>query len=106
MNEAGKIFFFRKLDRILMIATAQLKLNKTIYHLGFWFLAYFFWIYIFRNNTLVISRTITIQFCYLVFIAANYYFNSLYAIPQLLNRKKYIAFGLSFIAAIAVTALL
>ena len=87
-----------------MIVAAPLKINKTIYHLGFWSLAYFFWIYIFRNNTLVISRTITIQFCYLVFIAANYYFNSLYAIPQLLNRKKYAQFAVAFLAMIVLTA--
>ncbi|HEX3383928.1 MAG TPA: histidine kinase, partial [Mucilaginibacter sp.] len=55
-------------------------------------------------NALVITHTITIQFCYLVFIAANYYFNSLYAIPQLLNRKKYVQFAVAFLAMIIVTA--
>jgi two-component system LytT family sensor kinase len=83
-----------------------LKANKTLYHLLFWLLAYIFWIFIFRNGTLVITHAITIQFCYLVFIAANYYFNSLYAIPELLNQKKYIKFGLCFIAAITVTSIL
>jgi len=87
-----------------MITAAPLKINKAIYHLGFWSLAYFFWIYIFRNNALVITHTITIQFCYLVFIAANYYFNSLYAIPKLLNRKKYAQFAGAFLATIAITA--
>ncbi|MBS1524745.1 MAG: histidine kinase [Bacteroidetes bacterium] len=81
-----------------------MKIHKAIYHVGFWLLAYFFWIYIFRNNTLVISHTITVQFCYLLFIAANYYFNSLYAIPRLLNREKYIAFFAAFFAGIIVTA--
>jgi LytS/YehU family sensor histidine kinase len=51
-----------------------------------------------------LTRTITIQFCYLVFIAVNYYFNSLYAIPYLLNRKKYLPFFLSFFAMITATA--
>lgn len=87
-----------------MITAAPLKINKAIYHLGFWSLAYFFWIYIFRNNALVITHTITIQFCYLVFIASNYYFNSLYAIPKLLNRKKYAQFAGAFLVMIAVTA--
>ena len=62
-----------------------LKANKTLYHILFWLLAYIFWIFIFRNGTLVLTHAITIQFCYLVFIAANYYFNSFYAIPALLN---------------------
>lgn len=79
---------------------------KFIYHLIFWALAYAFWIFIFRNNTLVLTHAITIQFCYLVFIAINFYFNSFYAIPFLLNRKKYIKFGICFILMIAVTALL
>jgi len=87
-----------------MITAVPLKINKAIYHLGFWSLAYFFWIYIFRNNALVITHTITIQFCYLVFIAANYYFNSLYAIPELLNRKRYAHFAGAFLAIIVLTA--
>jgi two-component system, LytTR family, sensor kinase len=83
-----------------------LKVNKVIYHLIFWLFAYLFWIFIFRNSTLVITHAITIQFCYLVFIAANYYLNSLYAIPHLLNKKRYLVFGLCFISGIVVTAVL
>ena len=81
-----------------------MKINKVFYHLIFWLLAYFFWIYIFRNSALVLTRTITIQFCYLVFIAVNYYFNSLYAIPKLLNKKKYAAFLLAFFGMIIAMA--
>lgn len=81
--------------------------NRTvIYHLLFWLLAYLFWIFIFRNSTLVLTHAITIQFCYLIFIAGNYYYNSLYTVPLLLNKKKYPAFGFSFLAGIVVGALL
>jgi len=80
--------------------------NNIAYHLGFWLLAYLFWIFIFRNGTLVLTHAITIQFCYLIFIAANYYFHTLYSIPQLLNKKHYFKFGLCFVSAIALTALL
>ncbi len=83
-----------------------LKINKTYYHLAFWLLAYFFWIFIFRNSTLVLTHSITIQFCYLVFIAANYYFNSLYTVPHLLNKKKYLQFGLGLLAGVIVCALI
>lgn len=83
-----------------------MKASKLIYHLLFWLLAYLFWIYIFRNGTLVLTHAITIQFCYLVFIAGNYYFNSGYTIPYLLNKKRYLAFGLCFFAGILVTAVL
>jgi two-component system LytT family sensor kinase len=88
------------------VINSILKVNKLIYHSLFWLLAYLFWVFIFRNGTLVLTRTITIQFCYLIFIAANYYFNSVYAIPELLNKRKYILFGISFIAAITVTSIL
>jgi len=81
-----------------------LKINKLAYHLVFWLSAYLFWIFIFRNGTLVLTHAITIQFCYLLFIAVNYYFNAFYAIPFLLNKKKYILFSVCFIAGIAVTA--
>lgn len=88
------------------ILNFTLKINKAVYHFLFWLLAYLFWIFIFRNSTLVITHAITIQFCYLIFIAANYYFNSLYNIPHLLNKKRYIVFILYFISAIVVTAIL
>jgi len=83
-----------------------LKINKLAYHLLFWLFAYLFWIFIFRNGTLVLTHAITIQFCYLVFIAGNYYFNWLYTVPRLLNNRKYIAFGLCFLLGIIVGALL
>ncbi|MBS1690099.1 MAG: histidine kinase [Bacteroidetes bacterium] len=83
-----------------------MKTNKVLYHFAFWLLAYLFWVFIFRNSTLVLTHAITIQFCYLVFIAANYYFNILYNIPQLLNKKEYLKFTLLFVLGITVTALM
>lgn len=80
--------------------------KKISYHLAFWLVAYVFWIFIFRNGTLVLTHTITIQFCYLAFISANYYFNASYTIPHLLNKKKYLKFGILFIGGIVLTALL
>ncbi|QEC76614.1 sensor histidine kinase [Mucilaginibacter ginsenosidivorax] len=83
-----------------------MKTSKTIYHLTFWVLAYLSWVFIFRNGTLVFTHAITIQFCYLLFISANYYFNALYTIPQLLNKKRYVKFGLCFLGGIVITALM
>jgi LytS/YehU family sensor histidine kinase len=48
----------------------------------------------------------TIQFCYLLFIAANYYFNIYFAIPAFLYKKKYAAFALLFLAGIITASLL
>jgi len=80
------------------------KINKMWYHILFWLIAYVFWVFIFRNGTLVLTRAITIQFCYLIFIAANYYFNALYTIPYLLNEKKYVRFAICFVLGISVTS--
>src|SRR5471030_862295 len=82
-----------------------LKTNKAVYHLAFWLLAYVFWIFIFRNGTLVLTHALTIKFCYLIFIAGNYYYNTLFTLPVLLNRKKYVAFGLCFLAGILTGAM-
>jgi two-component system LytT family sensor kinase len=84
----------------------DLKKRQITYDILFWFLAYIFWIYVFRNNALVLTRTITIQFCYLIFIAANYYFNTLYNIPSFLDRKKYLKFGVLFLLGVGITALI
>jgi hypothetical protein len=89
-----------------IVSQSVLKRNNVAYHLVFWFLAYLFWIFIFRNGTLVLTRAITIQFCYLLFIAGNYYYNSLFTVPYLLNKRKYLSFGLCFLAGIFAGALL
>ena len=65
-----------------------------------------FWILIFQNHALTLSRTLTVEFCYLLFIAANYYLHVYYTIPRLLYRKKYPAFGLSLLVGILVGAFL
>jgi two-component system LytT family sensor kinase len=81
-----------------------LKFNRVAYHIAFWLLAYLFWIFVFRNGTLVLTHAITIQFCYLVFISANYYFNTFYTIPFLLNKKRYVLFGVMFLLGVTLTA--
>ena len=83
-----------------------MKKSTIFYHCLFWLLAYIFWVFVFRNTTLVLTHAITIQFCYLVFIAANFYFNTGYTIPYLLNKKKYFKFGLLFILGVTITAII
>lgn len=80
--------------------------KKIAYHLGFWLLAYLFWIFIFRNGTLVFTHSLTIQFCYLAFISANYYFNTAYNIPKNLNKKRYVKFGVMLLLGVVVTSVL
>lgn len=74
--------------------------------IGLWAGLYACWISIFHDHVFTITRTLTVQFCYLLFVAANYYLQVRYAIPRLLHRKRYGAFVLLFPTAIAVSALL
>ena len=74
--------------------------------LALWAGLYACWITLFHDHVFTISRTLTVQFCYLIFVAANYYLQICYAIPRLLHRKRYVSFVLFLPAAIAVSALL
>src|SRR5450432_4258327 len=65
-----------------------MKKHPPIYHFLFWLLAYTGWIFVFGNNALALTRTVTIQFCYLLFIASNYYFNTIFYFSTLLDKKK------------------
>jgi two-component system, LytTR family, sensor kinase len=71
-----------------------------------WAALYTFWVMVFQKRAFAFSRTATIEFCYLVFIAINYYFNIYFTIPRYLYRKKYAAFIFSMVGAIGLTSLL
>ncbi len=75
-------------------------------HIAGWAGLYLLWIGLFGHHALAINRTLTVEFCYLIFIAANYYLHSRFSIPRLLHRGRYAAFALLLPAAVAVTALL
>jgi len=79
--------------------------NKWI-DLIWWAALYLIWVFLLQNRAFTFSRTLTIQFCYLIFIAANYYFHIYIAIPRLLNQKRYVLFGLSLISGVVITAAL
>src|ERR1700744_4559030 len=74
--------------------------------IGLWACVYLCWVTLFRDRVFTVTRSLTVQFCYLLFVAANYYAQVYYAIPKLLNRKRYLAFGLFLPALIAFSALL
>lgn len=75
-------------------------------HIVLWAGLYFFWVALFQNRALVFTRTLTVQFCYLIFIVANYYLQVYWAIPRYLYRKKYISFLLILAGGILLGALL
>ncbi len=83
-----------------------LKKNTGWYHILFWAGIYLLWIAIFRSYSVAITRTMTIEFCYLLFITADYYAINLFTIPRLLMRKKYGLFVGSVVLVIAISAAL
>jgi two-component system, LytTR family, sensor kinase len=74
--------------------------------IAFWIGLYIIWVFIFQNRTIIITRTLGIQFCYLVFIALNYYLTINYFIPQILNKNNYVSFLVLFILSTALAALM
>jgi hypothetical protein len=80
--------------------------KKMWYNLFLWITLYLLWITVFQKRAFAVSRTMTIQFCYLLFVAGNYYFNVYYAIPSFLYKKKYAGFTLLFLGGIIAAALL
>lgn len=79
--------------------------TKNWFHL-LWLILYIFWILVFQNRQFALSHTATVQFCYLLFIAVNFYFNIYFTIPKFLYSKKYFAFAGAMIAGIIIAALL
>ena len=75
-------------------------------HIAWWVGLYLLWLLIFQNHTFTVSRTLTVQFCYLIFIAANFYWNLYYTIPIYLYRRKYPVFVLLVLVGIVVAAVL
>ncbi len=80
--------------------------NNIFWNIALWAGLYILWVAIFQNHSLTITRTITVEFCYLLFIAANYYIHVYYTIPHFLYRKKYGWFTLTLLGCITAAALL
>ena len=80
--------------------------KKNWLQLLWWIGLYFFWIMVFQKREFAFSKTATVEFCYLIFIAANFYFNLYFTIPRFLYRKKYFSFIALILIGIVVTALL
>jgi len=61
---------------------------------------------VFRKRAFAFSQTATIEFCYLLFISANFYFNIFFAIPRFLYKQRYLGYLLLFLSAVFVTAVM
>ena len=55
----------------------------------------------FRTYSVSITKTITIEFCYLIFITSDYYAISNFIVPRFLHKRKYTLFVISTVFVIA-----
>jgi len=79
---------------------------KFIYHILFWLGIYLLRVFVFGNYSFSITKTVSVEFCYLVFIAGDYYITTYYIVPGFFKKKKYILFALLTAVLIAFSALL
>ncbi len=66
--------------------------KRFIYHVLFWTGVYCFWVVLFRNYSFTLTRTMSVEFCYLAFITIDYYIVQHLLIPKFLLRRKYFLF--------------
>jgi two-component system LytT family sensor kinase len=76
----------------------EIEKKVLLYHFLFWTCIYLLWVLIFRTYSVTITRTVTVEFCYLVFITADFYAISNFIIPQFLLKKRYALFVAAIIA--------
>ncbi|HXB31419.1 MAG TPA: histidine kinase [Puia sp.] len=74
-------------------------------HFLFWAALYILWVVIFRSYSISITRTMTIEFCYLIFITADYYIINNFIVPQFLFQRKYGLFITGTLLTVTVSAL-
>ena len=83
---------------------AMLKNRTFLYHSIFWASLYLLWIAVFRSYSVALTKTLTIEFCYLLFITADYYAIANFIVPKLLLKRKYLLFISSTLLIIALSA--
>ena len=77
-----------------------MKRADTWKHIAAWTCLYIVWLSLFQNHAIALTRTMTVQFCYLIFITADYYVIERLLIPRYLPQKRYgyfVAFTVSLI---------
>lgn len=83
-----------------------MKTKTLLYHSLFWIGTYLLWVVIFRSYSIALSKTMTIEFCYLLFITADFYAINNFIAPQFLNKKEPGLFVTSIIIIILISAYL
>ncbi|WP_143774442.1 sensor histidine kinase [Niastella vici] len=81
-----------------------MKKRALSYHFLFWAGIYLLWVLIFRSYSFSITKTMTIEFCYLIFITLDFYVINIFIVPQFLLKKKYAFFVSATIIIIVASA--
>ncbi len=81
-----------------------LKRKIFLYHSLFWIAIYLLWVAVFRSYSFTLTRTMTVEFCYLIFITADYYAVNNFIVPEFLLKKKYGSFISATLSVIALSA--
>lgn len=81
-----------------------LKTKAVLHHSLFWASLYLLWIVVFRSYAVALTKTMTIEFCYLIFITADYYAINNFIVPQFLLKKKYVHFVSATLSTIVLSA--
>jgi two-component system, LytTR family, sensor kinase len=79
--------------------------KSLLYHFASWAILYILWITVFQNRSLELTRTLTVEFCYLIFIAIDYYAIVYWLMPRILQKKKFFLFLTLDLALIIVSAM-
>ena len=79
---------------------------KFLLHLLFWAGIYALWVLIFRSYSVALTRTMTIEFCFLLFITVDFYVVNNFIIPRILLKRKYAGFVTAIVLTIALSAAL
>jgi hypothetical protein len=94
------------LKQIIAVNQLQLFRQKFLMHGLLWAGLYLFWVMVFQKRSFAFSQTATIQFCYLLFISVNFYFNVYFSIPRFLYKQRYLPYVILFVSGILVAAVL
>lgn len=81
-----------------------MKSRTLLYHSIFWAGIYLLWVLVFRSYSFSITKTMTVEFCYLVFITADFYAINNLIVPQFLHKKRYPVFVAAIITIMALSA--
>jgi two-component system, LytTR family, sensor kinase len=81
-----------------------LKGRPILFHSLFWIVIYLLWVAVFQSYSFALTRTMTVEFCYLIFITADYYAVNYFIVPGFLMRRRYILFISTTLLVIAISA--